>query len=324
MSRRSRAGGRASRSGSRRAPSTAYMICRSSGSPATARSSQSRHSRRLVGVAGPDQRLEGERGVAQPAVAVVPVALAAEVLGQRRRGRGDDAAGLLVGEQPQRQQRAVHDVGVRDVRAGARRSRPPRPGRVASIRSSMSTSSGSSTYDGSQVVAKVSSSPSRDVELVDVAAVGGRREPGTAQHQLVGAGDRGDHLLAVDRPAAHPRPDLAVVDADDPLVPHPHRPAHAGDPADQVGPAVAGRHQVDQRDLAGVGPERRLEHRGVVEVAPGRRRTRRPGRAASGRGPRCRAAPRSRRGSRTAAGTASRPSRRCPTRAAVCRSPISA
>ena len=51
----------------------------------------------LVGVAGVDQRLEGERGVAQPAVAVVPVALAAEVLGQRGRRGGDDPARLARG-----------------------------------------------------------------------------------------------------------------------------------------------------------------------------------------------------------------------------------
>ena len=77
--------------------------------------------RGLLGVAGRDQRLERQRGVAQPAVAVVPVALAAEVLGQRRGRRGDDAAGPLVGEQPQGDERADHDVGVGYVDPALRR-----------------------------------------------------------------------------------------------------------------------------------------------------------------------------------------------------------
>ena len=66
---------------------------------------------RLLGVAGASRASSGERGVAQPAVAVVPVALAAEVLGQRRGGRGDDAAGARVGQQPQR--RAASADGAR-------------------------------------------------------------------------------------------------------------------------------------------------------------------------------------------------------------------
>ena len=70
----------------------------------------------LVGVAGRQQRLEGERGVAQPAVAVVPVAFAAELLGQRRGGRRHDAAGLRVRHHPQGEQAAAHEVGVREVR----------------------------------------------------------------------------------------------------------------------------------------------------------------------------------------------------------------
>src|SRR2546422_7739277 len=40
--------------------------------------------RRFPGVPGAQQRLEGDGGVAEPAVAVVPVAHAADVLGQGR------------------------------------------------------------------------------------------------------------------------------------------------------------------------------------------------------------------------------------------------
>ncbi len=99
-------------SGSRREPSTVYMICRSAGSPATARSSQSRQKRASSVAPGGDQRGQRQGGVAEPAVAVVPVALATEVLGQRGRRGGDDAAGLHVGEQVQGQQRASYDVLV--------------------------------------------------------------------------------------------------------------------------------------------------------------------------------------------------------------------
>ena len=49
-------------------------------------------------------------GVAQPAEAVVPVAYAAELLGQRRGRRGDDAAGRRVGECLESRQRAAYGV----------------------------------------------------------------------------------------------------------------------------------------------------------------------------------------------------------------------
>ena len=83
----------------------------SSGSPATARTTQSRHAVGLLDVAGGHQRVEGERRVAQPAEAVVPVAHAADELRQRRGGRGDDPAGRRVRERLERDQRALDLVG---------------------------------------------------------------------------------------------------------------------------------------------------------------------------------------------------------------------
>ena len=50
--------------------------------------------------------LDGECGVAEPGVAVIPVAAPPELLGQRRSRGGDNAAGVGVGERPQHQQRA--------------------------------------------------------------------------------------------------------------------------------------------------------------------------------------------------------------------------
>jgi hypothetical protein len=52
---------------------------------------------RFLPVAGVQERVEGEGGIPEPAVAVVPVAYATELLGQRGRGRGDHAPGRHIG-----------------------------------------------------------------------------------------------------------------------------------------------------------------------------------------------------------------------------------
>ncbi|KAG0925791.1 hypothetical protein G6F31_018617 [Rhizopus arrhizus] len=59
-------------------------------------------------IAGVQQRIQGQGGIAQPAMPVIPVAATAQLLGQRRRGRRDDAAGRLKGQQLQGDQRS-HD-----------------------------------------------------------------------------------------------------------------------------------------------------------------------------------------------------------------------
>jgi len=56
----------------------------------------------LVDVAEPEQRVNGERAVADPGVPVVPVALAAFLLGQPGGRRGDQGAGGRVGHQLER------------------------------------------------------------------------------------------------------------------------------------------------------------------------------------------------------------------------------
>ena len=67
---------------------------------------------RLIEVAAGEHRAQRQRGVAQPAEAVVPVAPAADALGQRGGGCGHDPAGGAVGERLQHQQRAVDLVVV--------------------------------------------------------------------------------------------------------------------------------------------------------------------------------------------------------------------
>ena len=83
------------------------MICTSAGSPATARSSHCAPGHRLVAVAGVEHREQRQRRVAQPAVAVVPVAHAADPLRQRRRRGGDDPARGRVRQRLQHEQRLV-------------------------------------------------------------------------------------------------------------------------------------------------------------------------------------------------------------------------
>src|SRR6478735_4475242 len=69
------------------------------------------HERRaLIREPEPQQRVEREGGVADPGVAVVPVAATAELLGQAGRRRRDDPAGGQERQQLERQRRAVHDL----------------------------------------------------------------------------------------------------------------------------------------------------------------------------------------------------------------------
>ena len=78
----------------------------------------------------PVQRLQRERGVAHPAVAVVPVPFAAGRLGQRRGQRGDGRAGRHVGESLDGERGALDRVAATDgpgsgpCRASPARTRP--------------------------------------------------------------------------------------------------------------------------------------------------------------------------------------------------------
>ena len=60
----------------------------------------------LLGVTEAEQRVDREGCVADPRVAVVPVALAADLLGQARRRRGHERTGRRVGHELERHRRA--------------------------------------------------------------------------------------------------------------------------------------------------------------------------------------------------------------------------
>ena len=89
-------------SGSSARPSMPYMICSGPDSPTRQsrnRSRQPTHERLcLLAKAQAQKRIKRESRVANPSVAVVPVALAAELLGQRCRRRRDDRPRRLVGQ----------------------------------------------------------------------------------------------------------------------------------------------------------------------------------------------------------------------------------
>ena len=245
---------------------------------------------RLLGVAGLHQRLQGERRVAQPAVPVVPVARAAQLLRQRgRRGR-DDAAGRRVGQRLEGEQRAHDGFAVRTVVGALVGPGLPEPlglvqrlqrvdrGRPGLVRRVPGEHEGLALAGLDGEVGVATRSPAR----------GGRTSE--ASHTASGPATAASmpsrwRTHGMTSPVAEPQPQLAA-----------HRdPARdALDDADDVGRLVALRHEVDDPD----GAVRRLP---TPSPAPSCRRgndgssrcRRRAAPSASGRCPRCRAAPRS-------------------------------
>src|SRR5262249_13592598 len=76
--------------------------------------------RRLVGVAEAHEPVEGERRVADPGVAIVPVAPAPDRLRETEGRRSDDRAVLPRGEQLRRQRRAIPRLAPAAAVAAAR------------------------------------------------------------------------------------------------------------------------------------------------------------------------------------------------------------
>ena len=92
---------------------------------------QPAHERRgLLGEPESEQRMDREGGVPDPGVAVVPVALAADLLGQAGGGRGDQGAGRGVGHQLEGDGRAVDHLPPAAPVGRAGQPAPPEPGRL--------------------------------------------------------------------------------------------------------------------------------------------------------------------------------------------------
>ncbi len=233
---------------------------------------------RLLGEPEIEEGLERQRGVAQPAVAVVPVARAADRLGQRGRGRRHHRSRGGEGEELQGQGAADNVVAVGSVVAAARRPpAPPRearldpaPGLLAEGRQDRRLLVG----EGDREVAALAGAEGRGA--VDAGAVLARGEGDlAAQAQGVGGvlvpeaegaavGQPGDH-----RAVAGPR-----VARDLDL----HLALHALDRAQHLalGPELPAllllgghREEVEQAHPSALGGEGGLEHVGVGHVAPG-------------------------------------------------------
>ncbi len=224
-----------------------------------ARSSQPRHSRASSVYPWSMQRLERERSVAQPAEAVVPVAGAAGLLGQRGGGRRDDAAGVLVGQRPQHQQGARHRLAVaapRDPFATAVGPVLPPPlrrgqaGRHVDPRGRLAV--GGVPGDG-----QVDDVAGRHPDPAGVGAVAvdlhglGELAAGAEQHGVgPRAGEQAIRGVAGAADAPQPRHHRPVPEPDDVLLAQLHAAGDADDTAHQVGPAVALGHRVDHVDDA--------------------------------------------------------------------------
>ena len=179
---------------------------------------------RLLAIAGMHQREQRERGIAQPAIAVVPVALAAGQFGQRG-GRGsDDAAGRIVGERLQRQQRAHHLIAPFALVQAARRPRRPsgvdliqrrqgiRRHRIIEMRLAMRQGERDAL-------------PGRDGELADGGELLAAQLRTAVQHHDIGPGNRAQPRVALQM--RHPRHRGAVIEPQRQVEPH-RRPGRRG------------------------------------------------------------------------------------------------
>ncbi len=219
----------------------------------------------LVVVAGIDQRHERERGVAHPAVAVVPVARAAQLLRQGGGGCRDHAAGRCVGECLQRDQRAPDGLGpFARFAAGGGPAGPEALG-VGQCRRDLERR-WRRQVRGRVGHGEVDGLAGRDLEFGHGVQVLTAKRHGGAQADPVGAGHGLQRAVGI---ATHPGDDGAVIEAEDQLHAHPHPPALAHDKADQVRGRASQRHEVDERDDTLVGLEAGLEDQGARAVTPG-------------------------------------------------------
>ena len=212
-----------------------------------------------------DQGVQGEGGVTDPAVAVVPVADPAQVLGERGGRGGHDASGRRVGERLQGDERAVDRLTPWAAHTG-RVTGPFAPVADGVGHRLVGVDLGRGVLVGGE--------PGEDegdlVTLGDgeVGDGGQPFPPGRnlgPEHQGVGAGD-GAQLVVV---PPHPRHVQAVAEADDQLHPHGHLTGQALDQADHIGLGLPGRHEVGHPDRPVRGLELLLEHQRPGQVAPG-------------------------------------------------------
>ncbi len=262
---------------------------------------------RLVEIAAQDQRVEREGRVPDPAQAVVPVAHAAQPLGQRGGRRGDDAAGGLVDHGLDRDEGAQHRVAVGALVGAAPGPLVATTPRSPRWRGRGSTGAGGGRCDGCQAIDSERVLAGRDGEVGD----GG--EPFAVERHVGGEEERVGPRHRPDAPgrAADPGHHRAVVHANHELHAHGDRAPDALDLAhDHRRPGALG-HAVHDGGGSGVRLEGGLQDERVVAVSALRRA--RPRRAARASSARARARPAARPGtpgSRNGADRANRWNRR--------------
>ena len=166
----------------------------------------------FVVVSAADHGVEREGGVAEPAVAVVPVAGAAELLGQRGGGRGHHAPGRRVGQRFQRDQRADDGLAPGPVVWCSDRTTSATTTRCRPVPRRPESPGPRTAWEGCQVSVKGTRCAGADGELADgVKVLAAHSAPAFS-----GAGCRGRRSPAARRRSFAPRDDRAVVEAASP------------------------------------------------------------------------------------------------------------
>ena len=175
---------------------------------------------RLVRARSDPQRLHGEARVTDPGVAVVPVAFAADLLGQRGGRCGDDGTGGLVGQRLQHPPGVMHQVAPRPLVALVQlATSPATPATVSSTAAEISSPvriAGVAAPRAECSSAKQAPSPEAELEagvgVVTLHVEGDRarqREPvraaGRDETSVDDGGDRCDQAVLRARPK-RPRP----------------------------------------------------------------------------------------------------------------------
>ena len=257
---------------------------------------------RLVEVTGTHGAEQNQRGVAQPAIAVVPVALAADFFRQRCGGSGDHAAGRRVGQRLERQHGAQY--GVRPLAGGPAFCRPVPPKCLGVVKRRDWIEAGLQRPMRREIAQdKRNGLAGGDGEFADrghlLAAQMHRRAQG--QHIRAGNGAK----RSVFEPG-HPGYDGAVPEAQNELRAHGQPAARTYDQTDDSRMTPRERHEIDQRGGAVVGFEQRLQYKGIRPIAACDRAPAPEARSASGHVQVHRAAPQNTPPNRNAGSTASR------------------